>query len=150
MIAAALAADLPVRAVGERVGEVVLELAEERVARAHVRDGHGDVAIGRIEGARDQAVAAARLADAVLGDDVRVAATDSYVSLLKGDAKFGVVAVTADRMDVGIKLKTLPVEGRVEESGKWNSMVTHRVRVSDGAQLDDELVGWLRQAYEKA
>jgi hypothetical protein len=84
------------------------------------------------------------------GDDVRVAATDSYISLLKGDKKFGVIAITAERMDVGIKLKSLPVEGRVEESGKWNSMVTHRVRITDAQQLDDELLTWLRQAYDKA
>jgi hypothetical protein len=29
-------------------------------------------------------------------------------------------------------------------------MVTHRVRVSDLAEVDDELRGWLRQAYDAA
>jgi hypothetical protein len=29
-------------------------------------------------------------------------------------------------------------------------MVTHRVRVNSPDEADDELVGWLRQAYEAA
>jgi len=39
---------------------------------------------------------------------------------------------------------------RVEPSGSWNSMVTHRVRVTDPAQVDAELIGWLRAAYDAA
>ena len=84
------------------------------------------------------------------GSDVTIGTTDTYVSLLKGGKKFGVVYVTADRMDIGIKLKGAPFEGRFEEAGAWNSMVTHRVRITDPAQIDAELLSWLRQAYEKA
>jgi hypothetical protein len=29
-------------------------------------------------------------------------------------------------------------------------MVTHRVRVTDPAQVDAELIGWLRAAYDAA
>jgi hypothetical protein len=29
-------------------------------------------------------------------------------------------------------------------------MVSHRVRVEERGQVDDQLVGWLRQAYERA
>ena len=29
-------------------------------------------------------------------------------------------------------------------------MCTHKVRISDVVGLDDELVGWLREAYERA
>jgi hypothetical protein len=29
-------------------------------------------------------------------------------------------------------------------------MATHRVRIADSSGLDDELVGWLREAYERA
>ncbi len=29
-------------------------------------------------------------------------------------------------------------------------MVTHRVRITDEAQLDEEMLGWLKQAYDKA
>ena len=85
-----------------------------------------------------------------LGRDVSVAPTDSYISLLRKGRKFGVLGVTKDRLDVGIKLRELDAAGRLEPAGDWNSMVTHRVRVTDPAEADGQLVGWLRQAYERA
>lgn len=85
--------------------------------------------------------------------EVGTAPTDTYISLLKGKAKFAVLATTADRLDVGIKLRDATVfatSPRVEPSGSWNAMLTHRVRVTDPAQVDDELLGWLRAAYDAA
>jgi len=79
---------------------------------------------------------------------VRTQATHTYISLLKARAKFAVIAVTADRLDLGIKLRGTDATGRFEESGSWNSMVTHRVRITDPAQIDDEVLDWLRRAYE--
>lgn len=84
------------------------------------------------------------------GSDVRADATNSYISLLRGGKKFGVIYITADRMDIGVKLKDAAFEGRFEEAGKWNEMVTHRVRVTDAAQIDAELLDWLKRAYEAA
>jgi hypothetical protein len=81
---------------------------------------------------------------------VAIAPTNSYIGLTKGRAKFAIVAVTADRLDVGIKLKGTEPTDRVEAAGSWNSMVTHRVRLTDPAQLDVELLDWLRRAYEAA
>ncbi len=66
------------------------------------------------------------------GGDVRVAPTSTYLSLLKGDKKFAIVApATPERLDLGIKLKGVPAAGRLEAAGAWNSMVTHRVRIGD-------------------
>jgi hypothetical protein len=76
--------------------------------------------------------------------------TNTYVSLTKNGKKFAIVAVTADRLDVGIKRRGTDAGGRFEAAGDWNSMVTHRVRITGPAQLDDELVEWLRAAYEAA
>jgi hypothetical protein len=81
---------------------------------------------------------------------VDVAPTDSYISLLKDNRKFAIVAFTADRMDVGIKLKSAPVTDRFEASGAWNSMVTHRAKITDPEQVDEELLEWLRRAYADA
>ena len=81
---------------------------------------------------------------------VGTAATDSYVGLTKGGAKFAIIAATADRLDVGIKVKGAEATERFEPAGSWNSMVTHRVRITEPAQLDDELFDWLRRAYESA
>ncbi len=84
------------------------------------------------------------------GPDVALAPTNSYISVLRDGRKFGVVQVTSGRMDVGIKLKGMPPKGRLEKSGTWNSMVTHRVRVDDPKQIDAEVVSWLHEAYDKA
>ena len=84
------------------------------------------------------------------GPDVSLAPTNSYISLLRDRRKFGVVQITSDRMDVGIKLKGMPSKGRLEKSGTWNGMVTHRVRVDDPKQLNAELLSWLHQAYDQA
>ena len=81
---------------------------------------------------------------------VATAATDSYVGLTKNGAKFAIVAVTADRLDVGLKLTGVDANGRFETAGSWNTMVTHRVRVTDASQVDDELVDWLKRAYDAA
>lgn len=83
------------------------------------------------------------------GPGVRAAATDSYISLLKENKKFGIVQVTAERMDIGIKLKDTQPTSRFQSSGSWSTMVTHRVQVVDPEQLDGEIVAWLKKAYER-
>lgn len=84
------------------------------------------------------------------GGDVSVAPTNTYLSILRGKNKFAIVAITANRLDLGIKLKGAPFEGRFEEAANWNAMVTHRVRIETPTQIDEEIIDWLRQAYDKA
>ncbi|MEP7358894.1 MAG: DUF5655 domain-containing protein, partial [Anaerolineales bacterium] len=72
----------------------------------------------------------------------------SYINILRGSKKMGIVQVAAaDHMDIGIKLKGVSPAGRLEAAGAWNPMVTHRVRLTDPKQVDNELLGWLKQAY---
>jgi hypothetical protein len=82
--------------------------------------------------------------------DVSVAPTQSYISLLKNGAKFAIVAVTRDRLDIGIKLSGADATDRLAPAGTWNSMVTHRVKVTSPAEVDAELLAWLRAAYDAA
>jgi hypothetical protein len=84
------------------------------------------------------------------GPDTRVSPTKSYISVLRKDKKFAIVQVTSERLDIGIKLKGASAQGRFEEAGLWNSMVTHRVRIDNPKQVDAELIKWLHQAYDKA
>lgn len=85
-----------------------------------------------------------------LGSDVELSANETYVNVFKGKKKFAIVqASSAERLDVGIKLKGVAA-GRLEAARAWNSMVTHRVRISDAKQVDKELLGWLKQAYDAA
>jgi hypothetical protein len=59
-------------------------------------------------------------------------------------------ASTRGRLDVGLNLKGTPPSGRLEASGSFNAMCSHRVRVEKPADVDAELVGWLKKAYESA
>jgi hypothetical protein len=58
--------------------------------------------------------------------------------------------VTAQRFDVGIKLKGVEPTERFTLAGSWNAMVAHRVRIEDAKYVDAELIRWLKSAYEKA
>jgi len=85
------------------------------------------------------------------GADVTVGTTSTYISLLRNGKKFGVVVPSsAERLDIGIKFKGVPPTARLEASGTWHNMVTHRVRVTDPKQIDKELLAWLKQAYDAA
>jgi hypothetical protein len=93
-----------------------------------------------------------RIVDAVrqFGPDVEVAPKKAYVSLRR-KKQFGLVQPsTATRVDVGLNLKEAPASGRLEPSGSFSEMVSHRVRVSSAEEVDAELIGWLRAAYEAA
>ena len=86
---------------------------------------------------------------AKFGADVTVAPTNTYINLLRGRKKFGIVQPSAgERLDIGIKLKGVAPAGRLEVAGTWNNMVTHRVRISDPKQIDAEVLKWLKQAYD--
>jgi len=82
------------------------------------------------------------------GPDVEIAPKKTYVSLRR-NKQFGLIqASTKTRVDVGIELPDAAAGERLEASGSFNAMVSHRVRVSDAAEVDDELIGWLQRAYE--
>ena len=81
------------------------------------------------------------------GPDVEQAPKKGYLSLRRTTQFATLHPSTKTRFDVGIKLKGVAAEGRLEPAGSWNAMVTHRVRLESVEQVDGELLGWLRQAY---
>lgn len=84
------------------------------------------------------------------GKDVEFAPKKAYVSLRR-EKQFGLIQPsTKTRLDVGLNLKGTKVSKRLEKSGSFNAMVTHRVRVSDVSDVDAQLLAWLRDAYERA
>jgi hypothetical protein len=89
------------------------------------------------------------VAVAGFGDDVEIAPKRTYVSLRR-KKQFGLIQPGAGRVDVGVNIKGMEPAGRLEKSGSFNAMVSHRVRVGGVEDVDDELIGWLRQAYEQA
>jgi len=84
------------------------------------------------------------------GNDVEVSPKKAYVSLRRKKQFALLQPSSATRVDVGINLKGQAATARLEASGSFNAMVSHRVRVGSVADVDAELAAWLRQAYEAA
>jgi hypothetical protein len=84
------------------------------------------------------------------GPDVEVSPKKANVSLRRSKQFALIQPSTATRVDLGLILKGVPPSGRLEESGSFNAMFTHRVRLASPAEVDAELIGWLRKAYDGA
>jgi len=84
------------------------------------------------------------------GDDVEIAPKKTYVSLRRSKQFAIVKPSTKSRVDVGLNLKGVGANGRLANDTSFGGMCSHCVPVTDVAEVDDELVGWLRQAYEMA
>jgi hypothetical protein len=84
-----------------------------------------------------------------LGDDVDVAPKKGYLSLRRR-IQFGMIQPAARHVDLGLVLPDEPVTPRLESAATFNALFSHRVRVRDVADVDRELVGWIRLAYDRA
>ena len=84
------------------------------------------------------------------GDGLEVAPKKTYVSLRRSKQFAIIKPATKTRMDVGINLKGKPYGERLGDSGSFGGMISHCVRVTDVSEVDDELIGWLRVAFELA
>ncbi|HLI66094.1 MAG TPA: DUF4287 domain-containing protein [Caulobacteraceae bacterium] len=94
----------------------------------------------------DMVVAAAT----ALGPDVEVAPKKANVSLRRRK-QFGLLQPsTRTRLDLGLILAGRPPQGRLEPSGSFHAMFSHRVRLEQASDVDDAVRAWLREAYEAA
>jgi len=85
-----------------------------------------------------------------LGADVEIAPKKSAVSM-RVKRQFALVQPsTKKRIDLGLKLNDTPHGERLETSGPFGTMCTHRVQLTDLEQVDDELITWIKEAYEQA
>lgn len=84
------------------------------------------------------------------GSDIEVSPKKAYVSLRRSKQFAIVQPSTKTRVDIGINLKGVEPDGRLEKAGSFNSMVSHRVKISAKKEVDAELKKWLKQAYENA
>jgi hypothetical protein len=82
-----------------------------------------------------------------LGGDVQMSPKQAYVALRRSKQFATVGPASGGRLEIGLNLKGVEPAGRLEAS---SGMCTHRVRLRDPAELDTEVIGWLREAYERA
>jgi len=84
------------------------------------------------------------------GKDVDISPKKTYVSLRRKKQFALIQPSTKTRVDVGLNLKGVKPTARLEASGSFNAMCTHRVRVTDKKEINAELKKWLKQAYDAA
>lgn len=84
------------------------------------------------------------------GNDVTISPKKTSVSLIRKHQFALVKPTTKTRIDLGLKLKGVKIQGRLEGSGPFGTMCTHRIQLKTLADIDDEVIGWLSEAYEKS
>lgn len=85
-----------------------------------------------------------------LGEDVIIAPKKGTVSIIRKKQFVLIKPATKTRIDLGLKLVGKELTKRLENSGPFGTMCTHRVQISSIEQIDKELNGWMLEAYEKA
>ena len=81
--------------------------------------------------------------------DFEVAPKKGYVSLRRKKQFAMIGPGSATRVDVGLNMKGVPPTDRLLAE-KPGGMCQYKVKVAGTNEVDAELVGWLRQAYEAA
>lgn len=83
------------------------------------------------------------------GPDLEIAPKKTYVSLRR-NTQFAIVqAATKTRVDLGLILKGVDPTDRLEGGKVFSGMCTHKVRLDTTENVDDELISWLKQAYDQ-
>ncbi len=84
------------------------------------------------------------------GNDIEQVPKKGYVSLRR-KKQFAMIQPTgATRIDIGLILKGVPPTERLESASSFNALFTHRVRVNTINDVDEQLITWLKQAYDFA
>ena len=81
---------------------------------------------------------------------MEVAPKKAYVSLRRSKQFAIIQPSTKTRVDLGLNLKGEAAKGRLEKSGSFNAMVSHRVRLEKAADVDKEVQAWLKKAWSDA
>ena len=84
------------------------------------------------------------------GNDVIITPKKTSVSIIRSKQFTLIKPATKTRIDLGLKLKDKPITDRLENSGPFGTMCTHRVRLERSEDVDEQLIAWMKEAYSKA
>ncbi|MFK8011927.1 MAG: DUF5655 domain-containing protein [Marinicellaceae bacterium] len=85
-----------------------------------------------------------------LGKDIKVVAKKAAVSFIRKHQFILIKPATKKRIDLGLKIKGKDIGTRLEGSGPFGSMCTHRVQITSIEDINSELIGWIKEAYDKS
>jgi predicted transport protein len=84
------------------------------------------------------------------GNDIEIAPKNAYVSLRRKKQFAILQPATKSRFEIGINLKGEPADGILEIITSPNAMCSHKINLTDIKDLNDEVLSWLKKAYDKA
>jgi predicted transport protein len=85
-----------------------------------------------------------------LGSDIKVVPKNGSVSFIRKHQFVLIKPATKTRIDLGLKIKDKSTTKRLEKSGPFGSMCTHRVQITSEINIDSELMSWIKEAYDKS
>lgn len=85
-----------------------------------------------------------------LGEDIEFVPKKANVSVRRKNQFALIQPSTKTRMDLGLKIKGKEPAGRLETSGPFGAMCSHRVQLTDVKDVNKEVIGYLKEAYEGA
>jgi len=83
-----------------------------------------------------------------LGDDVEIEGRASYITLRRARQFALLVPATKTRVDLGLRFRSEPEHPRLAKA-KGLGQCTHKVGLGSIDEIDDELIGLMRLAYEE-
>ena len=84
------------------------------------------------------------------GNDVEIAPKKVYLSLRRRKQFAMIQPSGAGRIDLGLILRDVSPDARLESAKGFNALFTHRVRLTSTADIDAQLTAWLQRAYDRA
>lgn len=81
------------------------------------------------------------------GKDITISPKKDSVSLIRNKQFALVKPATKARVDLGLKIKGKEPQGRLENSGPFGTMCTHRVKLESVGDVDENVIDWLKEAY---
>ena len=84
------------------------------------------------------------------GKDVTITPKKTSVSIIRKKQFALIKPATKTRIDLGLKFKDKATTDRLENSGPFGAMCTHRVKLSNVSEIDSELQKWLMESYQNA
>jgi predicted transport protein len=84
------------------------------------------------------------------GGDIEIAPKNAYVSMRRKKQFAILQPATKTRFEIGINLKGHDPKGKLEAISTPNAMCSHRINLAEAKDIDAEIIGWLKQAYDHA
>lgn len=116
------------------------------------QDSQDDLIINQYKGKEDLKPIYEKLVTEIskFGNDITNTPKKASVSMIRKRQFALIKPATKTRIDLGLKLKGKSTTERLENSGPFGTMCTHRVQLTSVSDVDSELIDWLKEAYERA